>query len=268
MNYDIGEELEKLRVANEHDDSHAINNYTNSNGTSLGKTKDLAVLPEIIHFRLPDDAKSEISKLYTVVVEGKIKRNAPRRGIIYCCVVAICKKKDLVFDKTEIQNSLNLKLKDINKATKDVESKINRYLNPQSNAIIVNIDSSNSFNNNSNNITHNNTDSIDPSNLPLIGIRDVLRSLIHQLDLQESCLNDILTIYEVCKKVSPLFNSAKYETLAAGLLYYYISEQGKILIDRGLADNTFFNEEYYFEVSKVSKDSILAVSADVTKYYK
>ncbi len=253
MNQDIGDELQSNDSL--YDDSCAINNYTNSTGTT--KVKEPVILQELTPLRLPDEAKLEISKLYTVAVGGKTKRNAPRRGIIYCCIIAICKKNDIIFDKTEYQNILNIKLKDVNKATKEVESIINRHLAQESKAGYAQMPNT------------------ELANAPLTTIRDVLRSLLKILDIQNSCLDEILEVHEICKRTSPMFNSAKYETLAAGLVYYYLSSKSREL-QKYNGENReepgdgseFFNEEIYFERSKVSRDSILAVNADILKYLR
>lgn len=261
MNNDIGDEFQ----ANDslYDDSHAINNYSTSTGTS--KIKEPSILQELLPLRLPDETKLEISKLYTVAVGGKTKRNAPRRGIIYCCIIAICKKNDIIFDKTEYQNLLNIKLKDVNKATKEVESIINRHLaqRPNANRHLAQWP----------NDAYSQAVNGEVVNAPLTTIRDVLRSLLKILDIQNSCLDEILEIHDICKRTSPMFNSAKYETLAAGLVYYYLSSKSRALRRYGNGENVeeddeteFFNEEIYFERSKVSRDSILAVNADILKY--
>jgi|SRR5579885_3658914 len=192
--------------------------YLGNRETFTDKLKEVTILPEILHFQLTDDAKIEITDLYQKVTKGKVKRNAPRRALIYCCILEICKTRGMIFNKGDFQQLLNIRQRDINTALKEMK------------------------------------ESMGISNLN-ISIRDVLRYLMNNLNIKDSCLEDIMNIYEKCKRHSQLFNSSKTETLAAGLLYYYL--------DNNLEG---FNRDGYFDISKVSKDTILLVNDDITKY--
>lgn len=182
------------------------------------KYKEVQILPELSDFQYTDEIKLKITHLYQKATNGKTKRNSPRRAIIFCCIISVCKDNRLIFDSTELKQKLDLKDKDINKIMKEIEPMIGH----------VNIQ---------------------------ITMDDVIRSIMKTFDIQESCLADIISIYNHCKKVSQLFNSSKMETLAAGLVHYYLSTT--------LEE---FNHDVYFEKSRVSKDTILLVSGEVEKY--
>jgi len=202
-------------------------NFSNSaNYIQLGtdnfqeKQKDVVVLSELSEFRYTDEVKIAMTLLYHKATQRKTKRNAPRRAIIFCCIVIICKERSLVFNPDEIQLALDLKTKDINKAIKDIEPIIGRI----------------------------NTS---------ITIEDIIKAIMKTLNMRETCLDDIIAIYESCKKVSPLFNSSKIETLAYGLVYYYL-----------VINLPEFNQDFYFEKSKIAKDTVLTISSEIQKYMK
>lgn len=199
--------------------SNLSNNIHNANEDIQTRIKENVILPELVQFNYPLEIKTEISTLYFKISKGKIKRGSPRRGYIYCCIVAICREKGIVFDATQIQNKLELKQHDINKAIKEVESSIG-------NAISLNI-------------------------------RDAIKTIITQIGVREECLNDILEIYEQCKKYSSRFNSSRTETLANALVYYYLKKH--------LPD---FNEDFFFENSKISRDTIMEIDVEIEKSIK
>lgn len=191
--------------------------YVNNNYTN-NTVKEVSILQELTTFKLSDNLKIDITSRYHEITAEKTKRNAPRRAMIYCCISEICKNKGIPFDKDEYRSVLNIKQRDINMALKDMKASVG----------VGNLSTS---------------------------IRDVLKHLISSLNMKESCLGEIMEIHDKCKRNSPLFNSSKIETLAAGLVYYYLKTN--------LED---FNIESYFDNSKVSKDTILAVNDDIIKY--
>lgn len=180
--------------------------------------KEISVLPELTDFKLPDEVKISITMLYQKATQGKTKRNTPRRAIIFWSIVVVCKQSGIVFDSNNIQTKLSLKLKDINRAIKDIEPIIGQ----------VTIQ---------------------------ITIEDIIRIIMKSLNIQESCFTDIMDIYTICRKGSPLFNSSKTETLAYGLVFYYLSIN--------LAE---FDREVYFNNSTVSRDTILAIAQEIHNY--
>lgn len=190
------------------------NNIYNYKDDIQIRTRDNITLPELETFNFPLEIKTEITSLYGKIAKGKIKRGAPRRGYIYCCIVGVCKQRGIAFDKTQIQNALDLKQHDINKAIKEVEILIGRMIS--------------------------------------LNIVDVLKSIITQLGVKDECLNEIVEIYEKCKKLSARFNSSRTETLANALVYYYLK--------RNLQD---FNEDFFFEKSKISKETILDINLEI-----
>ena len=192
--------------------------YVGNRHTNNEKVKEIVVLQELTPFKLTDDTKIEITNLYQKATKGKTKRNAPRRAMIYCSILEVCKDRNIVFDKAEFQKTLNITQRDINTALKEMKA------------------------------------SLGISNLT-VSIRDVIRHLINNFNMKDSCLEEIMEIHDKCKRHSQLFNSAKIETLAAGLIYYYLNLH--------LED---FDQDKYFENSKVSKDTILNVNDDIIKY--
>lgn len=203
-------------------------NYSNTaNYLQLGtdnfqeKQKDMTILAELSEFKYTDEVKMAMTAKYQEATQGKTKRNTPRRAIIFCCITVVCKEKRLIFDPDAIQLKLDLKTKDINKAVKDIEPIIGHF----------------------------NTS---------ITIEDVIKAIMFSLNMKEECLNDIMLIYNFCKKISPLFNSSKIETLAYGVVYNYLVSN--------LGDT--FNQDFYFEKSKISKDTVITISEDIKRCMK
>ena len=152
-------------------------------GRVQNKPKDIQLLPELTEIIVSDVVKMEASRLYVVATNGKIKRNTPRRAIIYCCLIIACRQYAVIFDKSSFQNVLNIKNRDINKAVKEVA--------PLIGSIEITID-------------------------------DLIRYTLIEFNVRESQLADILDIYNYCKDKSTVFNSSKIETLAAGLVFNYL----------------------------------------------
>jgi hypothetical protein len=88
-----------------------------------------------------------------------------------------------------------------------------------------------------------------------ISVADVLKDLMAIFNVKDTLFETLLETYERCKRTSIIFNSAKPDTIASGLLYYHLKT--------GLGD--VFNQDSYFAQTTVSRDSILAVYADISK---
>ena len=88
-----------------------------------------------------------------------------------------------------------------------------------------------------------------------VSVADVIKDLMKLFDVKDEIFAMLMDTYEICRRTSILFNSSKPETIATGVLYYHLKT--------GLGD--LFNEESYFNRIKVSKDSILAVDAEIKK---
>jgi len=184
---------------------------------TVGKptTREYGILAELNDFKFSEEIKFEISQIYQKATGGKSKKSGPRRAIIYCCIIYVCKERKIIFDTNEYQKKLDLKKKEINKAMK--------LLDPI--------------------FGHQQVE---------ITINDILLTLIKIFNMQESCLPELLMIYNNCSMKSHFFNGAKSETLAAGIVYYYLNKY----LDG-------FNPEAYFRQSTVSKESILLVHAEI-----
>ena len=166
---------------------HSVNvqhNYIHL-GSDSGKMFDFQILPELETFQYSETVKSEITLMFQEATKGVTRRNGPRRAIIFCCVVNVCKKHGVVFDQTELKNKLDITDRNINTAMKEVG------------AIIGKLSSA-------------------------ISIEDVVKMIMKTFDLRIELFEPIMAIYHTCKRVSVRFNSAKPETIGTGLVYYYL----------------------------------------------
>jgi len=186
---------------------------------SQSKTDEVSTLPELETFPYTNELKIDISRLYQQVTGGKTKRNAPRRAAIYCCIVIISKQQNLVFDSDELRGSLNLKERDINRAMKEIEP-------------LVGVGQS----------------------CIRVALEDIFKTIIKTYDLNEEILSELVAIYDRCSRVSKLFISSRLETLAAGIVFYYLS-----------AASESFDQDRYFQHSRISRDTIVSTAAEITR---
>jgi len=189
-------------------------------GVEGGRMGELQILPELEGFKYTEEVKAEITMMFQEVTQGLTKRNKPRRAIIFCCIVNVCKKHGVVFDQNALKAKLEITDRNINTAMKDVTLLIGKASSA-------------------------------------ITIEDVIKTIMKAFDLRRELFDAIMAIYHNCKRISVLFNSAKPETVAAGLVYYYLM--------RHLED---FDQEGYFEKSNVSKDTIIAVYEEIKTVLK
>tara|TARA_R110002072_G_scaffold45565_5_gene126877 strand:- start:71156 stop:71830 length:675 start_codon:yes stop_codon:yes gene_type:complete len=157
--------------------------YNNQSG-SLKLTKPLA---ELDSFMISEEVKLDITNFYHDACGSKVKRNAPRRALIYWSIIDICKRNDIIFDSKELQTKLNIKQSDINKAVKTLRG-------------------------------------FDINTEPGIGVVDIMRLEIERFDIKTTALSPMKEIYDRCKRVCPEFNSCKLETLVSGILHYYLEK--------------------------------------------
>lgn len=180
------------------------------------KTKDFQILPEILDFQYSDDMKMRISMLYHQVTKGKVKRNAPRRAIIFWCIISVCKENKTIFAPAELKMKLDLKDQDTNKVSKEISGTLGNVQ---------------------------------------ISIEDYLRSIMQSIDMNQDCLDEMLRLYSVCKKASPKFNASKVETLAYGVVFYYLNKT---------YPNFDFDKKFY-PISAVSKDAVQTISTEMDR---
>lgn len=188
--------------------------------TDNGRIAELQVLPELESFKFSEDVKTDVTLLFQKATRSSTKRGKPRRAIIFCCIVDVCKEHGLVFDQNSIKAKLEITDRNINTARKEIGQ------------IIGKVSSA-------------------------VTIEDFVKTIMRFFDLRHELFDPIMMIYHRCKRVSVLFNSSKPETIANGLVYYYLMTN--------LQD---FDQEGYFDKSNVSKDTIIAVHDDIVKVLK
>jgi hypothetical protein len=159
--------------------------YIQNTISSVSTIKPVKILPELEPFKYPDDIKIDVGDFYTTLCAGKVKRNGPRRALIYWSIITICKRNGITFDSNEIQNNLNIKQSEINKAVKALRD-TGIDMNPQ------------------------------------ITFDDILQTEMDRFDIRSDKFEELKDIYTRCKRICPEFNSCKLETLASGTVYYYL----------------------------------------------
>lgn len=156
---------------------------TNSNS----KISEPIQLPELGAFPFSVGIKMKITRLYHKVTNGKAKRNGPRRATIYCCIIAICKKKQITFDPAQLQKQLDITKKEINKVMKELDPILGHFQVE-------------------------------------ITMADLLINILKSNNMQIVCLPELLEIHDKCSSKSLILNGSKSETLAAGLAFFYLQK--------------------------------------------
>lgn len=164
-------------------DCYAISDHSeNSNRVTPVKN---TILPELEQFQMSLDVKSKISVLYKHVCQGKTRRNAIRRGLIYCCIIKICKDQHLAVDDKSLMNKLNIKVSDVNKA-------------------------------------HTIMYSVLGEDAEELSITDLMIAKIKLLDYNPDIIDDLKIIYDRGVQKISKFNSSRDETLCETIIYYYL----------------------------------------------
>ncbi|MBA3755787.1 MAG: hypothetical protein H0X02_05950 [Nitrosomonas sp.] len=182
------------------------------------KFKEQSNLPELETFKFSEGMKAEMTRVFYSATGNKTKRKAPRRAMIFLAIVTVCKSMNIPFDKNQLMQVLTITDRHVNTAMKEM-------------AFVV------------------------PVAPVSISVADVLKDLMKLFDVKDEIFPLMIETYDICRRTSVMFNSAKPETIANGLMYYHL----KI----GLGE--MFNEDNYFQRVKVSKDGILAIDSDIKK---
>lgn len=191
--------------------------YTENTGKH-DKFKEQANLPELEAFKFSEGMKAEMTRVFHSATGNKTKRKAPRRAMIFLAIVTVCKSMNIPFDKNQLMKTLDITDRHINTAMKEM-------------AFIVTV-------------------------APVsISVADVIRDLMKLFDVKEEIFPMLIDTYEICRRTSILFNSAKPETIASGVLYYHLK--------LGLGE--LFVEEAYFNKVKVSKDGVFGIESEIKK---
>lgn len=191
--------------------------YTEKTGHH-DKFKEQSTLPELDAFKFSEGMKAEMTRVFYSATGNKTKRKAPRRAMIFLSIVTVCKSMSIPFDKTQLMRTLDITDRHINTAMKEM-------------AVLV------------------------PIAPVSISVADVIKELMKMFDVKEEIFQMLIDTYDICRRTSVLFNSAKPETIACGLLYYHLK--------LGLGE--VFNEDNYFGRVKVSREGILGIDAEIKK---
>lgn len=164
-------------------DCHTIyNEHENYNKPGVIKNTNL---PELEQFQMGMEIKNKISVLYKRVCQGKTRRNAIRRALIYCCVIKICKDEKLAVDDKSLMKKLNVKVSDVNKA-------------------------------------HTMMYSVLGEEAEELSILDLMTAKIKILDYNPDIIEDLKIIYNRGMQKISKFNSSRDETLCETIIYYYL----------------------------------------------
>lgn len=197
---------------------HNSSQIYNDKPVNRDKFKEQTNLPELESFKFSEGMRTEMTRVYYSATGNKTKRKAPRRAMIFMAIVTVCKSMNIPFDKNQLMKTLEITDRHINTAMKEMTSNI----------IVAPVS---------------------------ISVADVVKDLMKLFDVKDEIFVMLMDTYEICRRTSILFNSAKPETIACGLLYYHLK--------LGLGD--LFNEENYFNRVKVSKDGILGINMAITQ---
>lgn len=213
-------------------------------------------LSDLNAFAYTEEDKKLMTQLYYHNAKTVIKKGASRRALIFWCIVTICKSKNIPFDQIKLMDQLNIIQKNVNSAAKGFSDKLSTSTtalkmnngSDEGNFIAIPHPILNGLGHNNNNIINNSVHVNGTMNIN-IGVGDCISALLHKYNIMPGVKTSIMEIYKNCSN-EPIFNSSKPDTIAAGLLYYYLK--------RFLSD---FKEEAYFKDSLISETTLKKIDA-------
>jgi transcription initiation factor TFIIIB Brf1 subunit/transcription initiation factor TFIIB len=194
--------------------------FINIGSVDAGKMPVATILPELHNMRYSEDIKIEITNLYNLVTGQKVRKGAPRKALIFGCIVQICKRSNLTVDINQLRETLGVVERQVNAAYLE----LNKALGP---AFLT------------------------------TSVADTIRTVMKTYGIREEIFGQIYYIYEQCRKILLKFNSARPETIASSVVYYYLKEN--------LQD---FDPESFFAKEKTSRETILAINDEINKVLK
>lgn len=209
-----------------------VRTYQKWNGIPYKERSLLKVFNEISAVcksnNIPGMINRDAHSLYKSISAAKISRGSNRKGIIAACLFYACKINKVPRSSNEIADMFNLKISIMTKGCK----KFNEII--QTNKIDI-------FNVNTSETTN---------------ITDFIDRFCSKLDIDESHINNIKPLVDICNQCN-LLNDNTPPSMAAGCIYIYIKHNDLNISKKSISD-----------VCKISEVTINKCCKKLDEYYK
>tara|TARA_Y100000591_G_scaffold72454_1_gene60230 strand:- start:420 stop:1208 length:789 start_codon:yes stop_codon:yes gene_type:complete len=182
---------------NEHKTYNNNNNnrkFNNSNRCHLRKSDEKNIFKDVSNLNIPDNVIQEANTIYQNVVKDQIYRGNTRKAIIFACIFYAYKNINRPQTCDSLIHLFNIDRREGLKGLK-----------------IVNL--------NSNNTTISKTNYITPQN--------IITEFMNNLSASKEDIQNVINLYDRIHKKSEIINRARPQSVASGLIRYYIIKHNK-----------------------------------------
>jgi transcription initiation factor TFIIIB Brf1 subunit/transcription initiation factor TFIIB len=205
------------------DEKKHFNNrkFVNQGRCQARKEDNKNIFKDVSNMNVPENIIIEANKIYQHVVGNRIYRGNTRKSIIFACIFHAYKSLDQPQSCDMLVGMFNMNKKDGLKGLK-----------------IVNMNTDNDIINKSTYIT----------------VEDIIGELLNKFDATENDKDSILELYKKIHKKSQVINRARPQSIAGGIIRYYIIKEKKQI-----------NINNFIEVVRISELTINRMVKEITK---
>ena len=205
------------------DDKKHYNNrkFTNQGRCQARKEDNKNIFKDVSNMNVPDNIIREANKIYQHVVGKRIYRGNTRKSIIFACIFHAYKRLGNPQSGDMLVNMFNMNKKDGLKGLK-----------------IVNMNSDNQI--------------IDKSSY--ITVENIIGELLNKFSATEQDKKCVLELYKKIHKKSQVINRARPQSIAGGIIRYYIIKENKNM-----------NIDNFIDVVNISELTINRMVKEITK---
>lgn len=168
--------------------------FNNPSRCHARKSQERTIYKDLSNLNIPDNIIKEANILYQHVVQDRIYRGNTRKAIIFACIFYAYKKAGLPQSCDTLTNLFNIDRKDGLHGLKIVNLHTNNTIVPKSTYIT-------------------------PTN--------IITEIMHKFSAEEQDTKNVIELYNRIYKKSELLNRARPQSIASGLIRYYIIKNNK-----------------------------------------
>ncbi len=179
---------------NDHKTFNTNRKYNNGSRCHIRKSDEKNIYKDVSNLNIPDNIIQEANSIYQTVVKDRIYRGNTRKAIIFACIFYAYKNMNKPQTCDSLITLFNIQRKDGLKGLK-----------------LVNIHSNNTIISKSNYIT--------PQN--------IIADFMNNLSASKEDIDNVIELYSHIHKKSEIINRARPQSVASGLIRYYIIKHNK-----------------------------------------
>jgi transcription initiation factor TFIIIB Brf1 subunit/transcription initiation factor TFIIB len=192
---DCGIELDQtIKFNHENRSMSSSRKFTNPSRCHVRKNDEKNIYKDVSNLNIPDNIIKQANSLYQHVVNNRIYRGNTRKSIIFACIFYSYKQAGMPQSCDTLTTLFNIQRKDGLKGLK-----------------IVNLNSDN-------NVVEKST-YITPEN--------IITEIMKKFSAQQSDINNVISLHKKIHKKSELLNRARPQSVASGIIRYYILKHNK-----------------------------------------